>query len=1222
MFKLTAKYKPTGDQPEAIEKLANGLKSGKKHQVLLGVTGSGKSVVRSTTVLVRYPNGTVKNIEIGKLTDDILDKFSQNIKVIDDSMIIETNDLPDNYHLETYSFDPHSKETSWKIIKQFIRHESPKKIYRVKTNCGREVTVTGDHNFYVLRNGELALSKTELLNKKDYIPVPLNLPPSEKLIESIYIPDYLNTKEFYIALPEFSEDHNWKEQLSPILGYFKTRAVLTAGERISFAKYKELANLRPDISTQVKIGLIKKNIEIPLSLGLSDNFLRLLGYYIGEGHAEKNYFIISSGDQQIIKDFQATLNILGIKSALRPETYDYSVFSGLLSRLLSNLCGKNSKDKHLPDFWLNLSNKQLAQILSAYFSTDGGVDGLSVSCTTASQQLASELALALLRFGIAARIRKRLIKIPNKNKRGTYWTIAISGQKFLTLFQNNIGFVLEKKSKKLKDVIKPTYNTNVDIIPINRQIKETRVKLGLSQLDISRYCNVTRSLISLIENGKRMPSRAVFEKIMQFLEKNAKDQQDILRDIQKVKSHSLLYWSPIKEIAIINYHDFVYDFSVEGNETFLAGHGGMFVHNTFTMAQVIAKYDKPTLIVSHNKTLAAQLYKEFKEFFPKNAVHYFVSYYDYYQPEAYIPHTNTYIEKDSKINEEIDRLRHAATQALMSRNDVIVIASVSCIYNLGSPEEYKNMGLEVFEGQKITPEALVSGLTRLQYTQDIELKRGCFRKTRNEIELMGPDGQNVFKLTLGDGKIIRLKHADITEPEVLETTDPKFERILEAVILPAKYWITSDSKIAIAIENIKSELQKHTKVLKKQKKFQEANRLYEKTMQDIDMMKKTGYCHGIENYSRHLDFRKHNDPPYTLLDFFISKGEYLTIIDESHISIPQVRGMFHGDHSRKSTLVEYGFRLPSAIDNRPLKFTEFEKRIQKTVYVSATPGEYELKKAGKDNIAEQLIRPTGLLDPTIQIEPTENQIPHLIEEIKKRVAKKERVIATTLTKRMAEDLSEHLAGNGIKVNYLHSEIKTLDRLKILKDFRLGNHDVLIGVNLLREGLDLPEVSLIAILDADKEGFLRNTTTLIQTMGRAARHVNGHVIMYADKITRSIKSAVGETRRRRATQDKHNKANNITPKSILKSIGDYDLPISNNSSTRLTTGGVAKIKRWGRDEDDAVYVFGSMASLTTSTAKNRVIVQLTKMMDRAARKMEYDKALVLREQIRKIKNGIV
>ena len=554
---------------------------------------------------------------------------------------------------------------------------------------------------------------------------------------------------------------------------------------------------------------------------------------------------------------------------------------------------------------------------------------------------------------------------------------------------------------------------------------------------------------------------------------------------------------------------------------------------TFTMAKVIEKYQKPTLIVSHNKTLAAQLYKEFKEFFPKNAVHYFVSYYDYYQPEAYIPHTNTYIEKDSKINEEIDRLRHAATQALISRDDVIIVASVSCIYNLGSPEEYRNLGLEIFEGKKIKPVELVKGLLRLQYAQDIELKRSCFRKTTDEFEIVSPTAQEVTRVKFRGDSVEKISIAGLNDPEELEIGDLKYDKVTEKIIFPAKYWITSDNKIGLAIENIKSELQKQVKILKKQRKIEEAARLQEKTLQDMEMMRQTGYCHGIENYSRHLDFRKAGEPSYSLLDFFASKGEFLTIMDESHISIPQLRSMYVGDHSRKGTLVEYGFRLPSAIDNRPLKFSEFQKRIQKTIYVSATPNKYETEKAGKANIAEQLIRPTGLLDPTIEIRPTENQIPHLIETIRKRTGDGERVIVNTLTKRMAEDLAEHLADNGIKVNYLHSEIKTLERLKILKDFRLGHYDVIVGVNLLREGLDLPEVSLIAILDADKEGFLRNTTTLIQTMGRATRHVNGHVIMYADKRTRSINAAIYETNRRRTKQKEHNLKHGITPATIQK-----------------------------------------------------------------------------------------
>lgn len=621
---------------------------------------------------------------------------------------------------------------------------------------------------------------------------------------------------------------------------------------------------------------------------------------------------------------------------------------------------------------------------------------------------------------------------------------------------------------------------------------------------------------------------------------------------------------------------------------------------TFTMAKVIEQYKKPTLVISHNKTLAAQLYKEMKEFFPNNAVHYFVSYYDYYQPEAYIPHTDTYIEKDSKINEELDRLRHATTQAILSRDDVIIVASVSCIYNLGNPDDYKNLGLELFEGKKMKASDLIRSLTRLQFVQDIELKRGAFRKTPTEIEIVSPTSEEVTKVVFKNDTIVRMYRAILKDPEELEMKDLEYEKIVHTFIFPAKYWVTTDDKVGLAIENIKSELQQHVKHLKKVGKNQEASRLQEKTMRDLEMMRTTGYCHGIENYSRHLDFRKPGEAAFSLLDFFKTKGEFLTIIDESHITLPQLRSMYKGDHSRKSTLINYGFRLPSAIDNRPLKYEEFEKRVQKVIYVSATPSKYELEEAGEKNIAEQFIRPTGLLDPTVEIVPTANQIEHLLGKIKERVAQKERVIVTTLTKRMAEDLSEHLAREGIKVNYLHSEIKTLDRVKIIKDLRLGHHDVLVGVNLLREGLDLPEVSLIAILDADKEGFLRNTTTLIQTMGRAARHSKGHVIMYADKITKSMAAAIDETVRRRVKQEAHNTKHGITPTTIQRAIGGFELPSGKKAE-----------QHYGSGESEIVF-YGN-------GSRQKAVKQLQRMLDMAIRKFNYEQAAMIKDQIRKLKS---
>ncbi|MEK7583281.1 MAG: excinuclease ABC subunit UvrB [Patescibacteria group bacterium] len=622
---------------------------------------------------------------------------------------------------------------------------------------------------------------------------------------------------------------------------------------------------------------------------------------------------------------------------------------------------------------------------------------------------------------------------------------------------------------------------------------------------------------------------------------------------------------------------------------------------TFTLANVIAHHQKPTLVISHNKTLAAQLYQEFKDFFPHNAVHYFVSYYDYYQPEAYIPHSDTYIEKDAKINEEIDRLRHAATQALLTRDDVIIVASVSCIYNLGDPANYEKISLQIHEGQKISPAAITTSLKRLQYTQDIELKRGTFRKTRNEIEIVPATGDQVIKISFPGTHIAMASNVDL---EKIMYHEPKFEPISEIKIFPAKYWIAADEKIHVAIANIKAELDQHIKKLKKQGLYLEADRLKERTERDMQMLKETGFCYGIENYSSHLDFREPGDPPYTLLDFFKIKGEFLTIIDESHLTIPQLNGMHAGDFSRKSTLVEHGFRLPSALDNRPLRFDEFTKRIQQTIYMSATPKEYELKKSGKAGIVEQLVRPTGLLDPTIEIRPTKDQIPHLLKEIKKRVVNKQRILVTTLTKRMAEDLTDFLAEAGIKVNYIHSDIKTLQRLEILHDLRLGNYDVIVGVNLLREGLDLPEVSLVAILDADKEGFLRNATTLIQTMGRAARHLNGHVIMYADKLTRSMDNAMKETDRRRKVQVTHNTKHGITPESIVKEVKRSSLPAAKKE----------KISKWySYQPGDAI----DESKLTPSQRIDR----LQKEMERAVHDLQFEKALWLREQMLQLRKEL-
>ncbi len=611
---------------------------------------------------------------------------------------------------------------------------------------------------------------------------------------------------------------------------------------------------------------------------------------------------------------------------------------------------------------------------------------------------------------------------------------------------------------------------------------------------------------------------------------------------------------------------------------------------TFTMANVIAGIGKPALVISHNKTLAAQLYSEFREFFPGNAVEYFVSYYDYYQPEAYIPQTDTYIEKDSSVNDRLDRLRLSATSSLMSRGDVIIVASVSCIYNLGSPEDYSSMMLTLEKGKKADRDDLIRKLIGIQYERnDVDFSRGKVRVRGDTVEVFPAYSEKAIRFSLFGDDIEKITEFDPVSQKALSELD-------RAAIYPAKHFLTSAPRIEEALKAIKAELGERLAVLRSKNKLLEAQRLEQRTNYDMEMLREIGYCHGIENYSRHLGGRPEGARPYCLIDYF--PDDFLMIVDESHVTIPQIRGMFEGDRARKTTLVDFGFRLPSCLDNRPLRFDEFETLMKQAVFASATPAEYEIRRSGA-RVIEQVIRPTGLVDPDIIIKPVEGQVDDIIERVRERAGRKERVLVTTLTKRMAEDLSAYLEDLGLRVKYIHSDIDAIERVKILKELRLGNFDCLVGVNLLREGLDLPEVSLVAVLDADKEGFLRSETSLIQLAGRAARHINGQVIMYADNITGSLKRAIDETNRRRKLQLEYNMKHKITPRSIKKAIREGIEMLQDAEDVQMEAAG---IEAAGYDTEKA-------------------IEELEYEMDLAARNLQFEKAAVIRDRIIALKDKL-
>jgi excinuclease ABC B subunit len=1176
-FKLVSDYKPQGDQPEAIEALVRGLEDGEKHQVLLGITGSGKSLPPDERVFVGVErNGQIEPslVPIGKLVDQALTSASP-FRTTDGNEMVFADDLPNRYY--AYALDPETKQNGWKRILSFIRHPTPAKLYRLRTSCGRAVEVTGDHNVWALRKGKLRLLKTEELQQGDYLPLPLSLPSPKQDLEAVSAAEALRGHKVYAKV---TAETARQLDLSPE----KLWHVLRENEGVS------LDLLTPSLAENALLRA--KRHELPATLPLTDDWLALIGAYVAEGHASEKYLLISAQENSWHELMSNVLHRLSLRFNVRANR-DIQISSKLLTLLFKEWCGSGSWSKRLPPFWPQLSDRQLGVLLSFYFSGDGGVEAEGVSCATVSRQLADDLLWALTRLGIWARLRHRKVRKPDGSPSSCF-VINIWGRENLESFAERVGFALPTKHRRFQDQLEKLrqrqVNTNVDLIPLaGEQLKALRHRTKRYQNEVARAMGITQPMIAMIEGNQRKPSRQSWRRLLSYLELSFPDLLESEPLWCELRSLLRCRWTPIVSIEEKEpSSQWVYDLSVADWETFVAGFGGLFVHNTFSVAQVVARVNRPTLVMAHNKTLAAQLYQEFKSFFPENAVEYFVSYYDYYQPEAYIATTDTYIEKEATVNDEIDRLRLSATRSVFERRDVIIVASVSAIYGIGDPSAYFGMLLFLEPGQRIRRDEIIKKLVELLYERnDIEFSRGTFRVRGDVIEIYPSYQDQAYRVELFGDEIDSISTIDPLLGEVIKKHDARVP------IYPKTHYVTTRSTVKRAVKSIKEELEWWEPQLIEHNKVIESQRLHQRVMYDLEMFNELGYCRGVENYSRHLTGRNPGEPPPTLYDYL--PEDTLVVIDESHQSIPQIRGMYNGDRSRKQNLVDFGFRLPSALDNRPLKFEEWEKRVGQVIYVSATPGPYELTKSG-GVVIEQIIRPTGLLDPEVEVRPVRGQIDDLLHEVRERVARGERTLVTTLTKKMAEDLTDYYSDLGVRVRYLHSEIETLERIKILRDLRKGEFDVLVGINLLREGLDLPEVSLVAILDADKEGFLRSESSLIQTIGRAARNARGKAILYADKMTDSMSRAINETNRRRAKQMSFNEERGITPQSIVKPI----------EATLVTAYEADYFKVPVNLEDFEEYSAEKLAE---------TIARLDHDMRDAARKFEFERAAELRDKIK-------
>ncbi len=1219
-FILHSDYSPAGDQPQAIEKLVDGLTSGLAHQTLLGVTGSGKSIGYDDPIyLVEHRLGvsTAKVVKAGPFIDALMQ--GQGLESpragTDRYACVDAS-------FSTIAFDPVRGATGSFPVRAFLRHEAPAEMFQLMTRCGRSITLTGDHNLWVLRDGIPTLIRTVDARPSDYLPSPLSVDCTEDLRELDVLP-YLRDAGLFVQAEE------------PILAYVASggrsqfEATLRArniasqsklfamragvhGKGLRVDHYLKLLGDTADLggrsaTASVRVTGKKPACGLPARLPLSDAVLALLGYYIAEGNSQSRYFILANRHPTIRSRIEQALGELGIPHLVRASS-DYQVSSTALTVLLEKLCGTTAGQKRLPDFWPQLSKRSLGILLRAYFDGDGTVGSNGeVTATTKSTDLASDLGYALKRFGIHARLRSVFKRATNSAHQGDYYiTVVISGQRSLDSYAQDIGFDHPDKRSKLQGLLGRDENTNVDVIPLPAgSLRALRDGLGLTQEELANLAGCSQGMIRSLEHHRRRPSRRLLGRLLEVLATHSREltvtSVHWWSEWRTLRSLTLVHWARIRNVRPTKYpYQYVYDLSVPGPETFLAGNGGAFVHNTFTIASAIERVQRPTMVLAHNKTLAAQLYGEFREFFPNNAVEYFVSYYDYYQPEAYVPSTDTYIEKDSSVNEHIEQMRLSATKALLERSDSIIVATVSAIYGLGDPQAYLSMVLHIVRGDRMDQRRLLRRLADMQYTRnELDLTQGTYRVRGDVVDVFPAESsREAVRVELFDDTIDSISLFDPLTGQVARKL-PRF------TIYPGTHYVTPRERLIGAVDQIREDLRVRLAQLRDGGKLLEAQRLEQRTMFDMEMMQEVGYCAGIENYSRYLSGRQPGDPPPCLFDYL--PRDSLLIVDESHQTIPQLGAMYKGDRSRKETLVEYGFRLPSALDNRPLKFEEWEQAAPQMIFVSATPGSYE--KTHSAQVVEQVVRPTGLVDPQVEVRPVRTQVDDVLSEIRLCVAKNERVLITVLTKRMAEDLTDYLHDHDVRVRYLHADIETVERSEIIRDLRLGSFDVLVGINLLREGLDMPEVALVAILDADKEGFLRSDNSLIQTIGRAARHINGRAILYGDRVTGSMQRALAETERRRNKQLEFNEQHGITPIGISKGVAD--IMEGARSAAPQPTG-----RRRGKERAVAAEA-GAAVSLEPA-AIVRQIKALEARMFAKARELEFEEAAALRDQIEKLK----